>query len=187
MDATIGVAHAYTFNFHTNIMVHSSFARHLRYHRSRHPYVYGAQDGELYAKEDLRNDKTYTESESIKIKTPVSKSIVSVLEPKIEQWIANKGFCKANLSIKDVALELGTNHNYLSKYLNNNLNVSFQVWLNTLRVVESKQILLSENISIEEVGIKVGIPQSYNFSRWFRIVTGETPFKYRQHLTSRVS
>lgn len=136
---------------------------------------------------EMRNDKTYTESESIKIKTPVSKSIVSVLEPKIEQWIANKGFCKANLSIKDVALELGTNHNYLSKYLNNNLNVSFQVWLNTLRVVESKQILLSENISIEEVGIKVGIPQSYNFSRWFRIVTGETPFKYRQHLTSRVS
>ena len=75
---------------------------------------------------------------------------------------------------------MGTNHNYLSQYLNNSLDTTFQMWLNTLRIEESKRILASENISIEEVGVKVGIPESYNFSRWFKLVTGTTPFKYRK-------
>lgn len=116
---------------------------------------------------------------------PISKNIAASLEPRIAHWVEEKRFCRANLSIKDVALEIGTNHSYLSKYLNNNLNVSFQVWLNTLRIEESKQILCTENISIEEVGIRVGIPLSYNFSRWFKSITGETPFKYRQHINKR--
>jgi len=98
----------------------------------------------------------------------------------VERWIMEKSYCTSDLSIKDVATQIGTNHTYLSLYLNNALNVTFQVWLNTLRIEESKRILTSENITIEEVGIKVGIPQSYNFSRWFKIVTGTTPFRYRK-------
>lgn len=112
---------------------------------------------------------------------PISRNLAA-LEPKIEEWVEAKKFCRANLTIKDVALEIGTNHSYLSKYLNSHLNSSFQVWLNTLRIEHSKTILASEKISIEEVGARVGIPQSYNFSRWFKIVTGETPFRYRHNL-----
>ena len=99
----------------------------------------------------------------------------------VEKWVKEKKFCREGLTIKDVALELGTNHNYLSQYINNNLNMTFQVWLNTLRIEESKILLSSnEKISIEEVGIKVGIPQNYNFSRWFKVVTDMTPFQYRR-------
>ena len=83
-------------------------------------------------------------------------------------------------SIKEVASQIGTNHNYLSQYLNNSLGTTFQLWLNTLRIEENKTILTSEDISIEEVGIRVGIPESYNFSRWFKVVTGTTPFRYRR-------
>lgn len=50
-----------------------------------------------------------------------------------------------------MATQIGTNHNYLSKYLNECLGITFQMWLNTLRIEESKQILSTENISIEEV------------------------------------
>lgn len=132
--------------------------------------------------EEMRNENLLgtNDLEPFAKATPISKNIL-MLEPKIQSWIDDKKFCRANLSIKDVALEMGTNHNYLSKYLNSCLNVSFQVWLNTLRIEESKNILAAENVSIEEVGAKVGIPLSYNFSRWFKIVTGETPFRYRQH------
>ena len=85
------------------------------------------------------------------------------------------------ICIKDVAMEMGTNHNYLSQYINSNLEMTFQLWLNTLRIEESKKILLSEEkLSIEEVGIKVGIPQNYNFSRWFKQLTDMTPFQYRR-------
>lgn len=114
---------------------------------------------------------------------PLSRNL-SMLEPKIKVWVDNEKYCRANISIKDVALEIGTNHYYLSKYLNSCLNISFQVWLNTLRIEKSKVLLTTEDISIEEVGAKVGIPLSYNYSRWFKIVTGETPFRYRRDRTN---
>ena len=101
--------------------------------------------------------------------------------PKIEAWVAEKKFCIPDLNIKDVATEIGTNHNYLSQYLNNHLGMTFQVWLNTLRIEESKILLSDGNKrTIEEVGTLVGFSQIYNFSRWFRAVTGTTPFRYRK-------
>lgn len=114
---------------------------------------------------------------------PVKKvtDLAEKIEPKLNKWVDEKRFCQPELNIKDVAMEMGTNQNYLSQYLNNNLGVTFQVWLNTLRIEESKKILSSgEKISIEEVGIRVGIPRSYNFSRWFRVVTDMTPYQYRK-------
>ena len=39
--------------------------------------------------------------------------------------------------------------------------------------------LIEAELPDEEVGIKVGIPQNYNFSRWFKVVTDMTPFQYR--------
>ena len=83
---------------------------------------------------------------------------------------------------------MGTNHTYLSTYLNSNLNQTFSVWLNTLRIEESKHILTDgQKKSIEEIGVMVGFQQSYNFSRWFKIVTGTTPFKWRKDHISQVS
>ena len=115
---------------------------------------------------------------------PKSTTKSNNLEDKIgmlvERWVQEKRYCAAELSITEVATQMGTNKNYLSQYLNNSLEVTFQVWLNTLRIEESKRILTTENITIEEVGAKVGIPQSYNFSRWFKAITGTTPFKYRK-------
>ena len=119
--------------------------------------------------------------------TPVEekKKKSSGLDEKIghlvNQWVSEKNFCTPELNIKDVATAIGTNHNYLSQYLNNHLGLTFQVWLNTLRIEESK-ILLKDGSkrSIEEIGTIVGFSQIYNFSRWFRTITGTTPFKYRK-------
>ena len=115
---------------------------------------------------------------------PVTKKYTDIPEkvaPLVRKWVENKGYCKSDMTIKDVAAEMGTNHNYLSQYINNALGMTFQQWLNTLRIEESKKILLSDkNMSIEEVGAAVGIPQSYNFSKWFKNITEMTPFRYRK-------
>ena len=101
--------------------------------------------------------------------------------PMVDKWVLKKHFCMPGLNIKDVAAEIGTNHSYLSQYLNNHLGMTFQIWLNTLRIEESKTLLTDgTRRSIEEVGFMVGFSQTYNFSRWFRNVTGTTPFRYRQ-------
>lgn len=99
----------------------------------------------------------------------------------VNQWIEQKKFCTPELNIKEVANEIGTNHNYLSQYINNHLGMTFQVWLNTLRIEESKMLLLSkEKKSIEQIAYVVGFTQLYNYSRWFKTVTGTTPFQYRK-------
>ena len=114
-----------------------------------------------------------------------TKDLSSKIGPLVEEWVSEKKFCKEGLTIKDVAMQMGTNQSYLSQYINNCLNQTFQVWLNTLRIEESKILLASEEkISIEEIGIRVGIPQNYNFSRWFRAVTDMTPFQYRREILS---
>ena len=110
------------------------------------------------------------------------KDLGEKIAPKIEKWVQEKMFCQPDLNIKEVSMQMGTNQSYLSSYLNKHLNTTFQLWLNRLRIEESKRLLTSgEKISIEEVGIKVGIPQSYNFSRWFRAITDMTPYQYRKN------
>ena len=125
--------------------------------------------------------------QNISIDKPVEEKkkkmdLADKITPLVDVWVRKKTFCTPDLNIRDVAKEIGTNHNYLSSYLNNHLGMTFQTWLNTLRIEEAKRILTNgEKMSIEEVGIQVGIPQSYNFSRWFRTVTGTTPYQYRKH------
>lgn len=129
----------------------------------------------------IRRKNLELEKEPEPVKTEKIQDLTSKLSPLVEEWVNEKKFCREGLTIKEVATEMGTNQNYLSQYLNNCLNKTFQVWLNTLRIEESKKLLTSsEKISIEEIGIRVGIPQNYNFSRWFRVITDMTPFQYRR-------
>ena len=110
-----------------------------------------------------------------------TKDLSIKLDPIVNRWVEEKMFCQPELTIKDVAAQIGTNQSYLSTYLNRYHNVTFQVWLNTLRIEESKKLLTSgEKISIEEVGVRVGIPHSYNFSRWFKAITDMTPYQFRK-------
>lgn len=136
--------------------------------------------------DNIRKKNLYLESEPKEEKKERSKDLAEKMGPVVEKWVSEKKFCSEGLNIKEVAMQMGTNHNYLSQYINNELGTTFQIWLNTLRIEESKILLASkEKISIEDIGIRVGIPQNYNFSRWFKIVTGTTPLRFRKDDLSR--
>ena len=116
---------------------------------------------------------------------PTPKTTVGIdakIGAQVESWVKEKRYCAPDLTIKEVAAQMGTNRNYLSQYLNNTLDITFQLWLNTLRIEESKRMLASEKLTIEEVGKQVGFPENYNFSRWFKTITGTTPRQYREGL-----
>ena len=100
----------------------------------------------------------------------------------IEKWINLENYTTADINIKDVAAQMGTNSNYLSVYLNKVLDVSFATWLNTLRIDKSKEYLCgNQRLSIEECGIKVGYTSLYNYSRWFKTITGMSPSEWRKN------
>lgn len=111
----------------------------------------------------------------------MTSDLESKIKPLLDGWVEQKSYCRPNITIKDVASEIGTNHNYLSQYINNHIGTTFQIWLNTLRIEESKALLTDgQKRSIEQIGEIVGFSQIYNFSRWFKIITGTTPFRYKK-------
>lgn len=127
-----------------------------------------------------KDSPTIIEKE-IEAEATLQKEYYDSIATLLEKWIQEKKYTRDGLTIKDVASELGTNHSYLSAYLNKRVGYNFQVWLNTLRVEESKRLMTANpKISIEEIGQMSGFNYSYNFSRWFRQVTGETPFRWRK-------
>lgn len=129
---------------------------------------------------EVREKSVHIEVEN-KEKQTIGTDLKQKMAPLLEKWVNDYGYIKSDITIKDVAQEIGTNHTYLSKYINSELNMTFTVYLHTLRIEESKKWLLgSEKVSIEEIGTKVGIPEIYNFSRWFKIVTGVTPQQFRK-------
>ena len=136
--------------------------------------------------DNIRRKNVLLEEKPKQEKKVKAADLAEKMAPIVARWVEEKKFCREGLNIKDVAMEMGTNSNYLSQYLNNCLDQTFQIWLNTLRIEESKVLLTSgEKITIEEIGAKVGIPQNYNFSRWFKTITNMTPFQYRKAHSSR--
>lgn len=129
--------------------------------------------------EQIRNSAKKEEDKAYESIKPTD--FAEKIGPKVDIWVMEKRYCRADLTIKDVAQEIGTNQNYLSAYLNRYKNTNFQLWLNTLRIEESKELLLSDkHLSIEEIGVKVGIPHNYNFSKWFKTITKMTPYQFRK-------
>ncbi len=112
---------------------------------------------------------------------PAANGSTDKLAALVALWCDEKRFCRDSLTIKTVAQEIGTNHTYLSAYLNRQLGCSFQQWLNTLRIEEAKALFKKHpDRTITQIGRMVGITQPYNFSRWFKQITGRSPLQWKK-------
>ena len=104
------------------------------------------------------------------------------------EWTARKLYSVPGVSIKSLSTQIGINSNYLSFYFNHVLGSNFHQWLYTLRIEESKQIILrNPGVKISEVASAVGIPVIYNFSRWFKSITGMTAVTWRNMCRAEIA
>lgn len=156
-------------NIHTareSILHHEIIAVEPHSHHEMQPV---ATDTKPVVEEPVKDIDERTEKRNIKIRQLMDK------------WVETESYVTSGINIKDVATQMGTNSNYLSTYINNVLDTSFANWLNSLRVEKSKEYLLSpERLSIEECGVKVGYESLYNYSRWFKAITGTSPSDWRR-------
>ena len=106
----------------------------------------------------------------------------------LDEWTARKLYCVPGVSIKSLSTQIGINSNYLSFYFNHVLGANFHQWLYTLRIEEAKRIILhNPGVKISEVASAVGIPVIYNFSRWFKSITGMTAVTWRNMCRSEIA
>ena len=104
------------------------------------------------------------------------------LSQLIEQWMKCKSYTEPNITIVSLSNVLNTNRTYLSAYINNNMQMNFNTWINFLRIEEAKEILKSErNLSISDVASMLGYSDHSSFSRQFKKITGYSPVRWRNN------
>lgn len=93
-------------------------------------------------------------------------------------------YLNSKLTINDVARAIGTNRTYLSSYLNNELNMTFYDFVNSMRIeMKAKQLLKEKvrNLTIEEIAQESGFNSVSTFHRAFLKHTGKTPNDFRKN------
>ena len=100
----------------------------------------------------------------------------------LEQYMSHKEhWLNYNLTLQDMATDLGTNRTYLSEYFNNTLNTTFYDYLNSFRINHACEILLAEpKLPITQIWERTGFKCRATFSRIFEKHTSCTPSKYRR-------
>ncbi|MGM9736321.1 MAG: helix-turn-helix domain-containing protein [Candidatus Cryptobacteroides sp.] len=116
--------------------------------------------------------------------------IADMIEPKLKHSMQEgKIYLNPKLSLKNVAIEIGSNTKYLSTYLNRSLGISFYDYINSFRVEEACRIFenMSDTgrINMTEVAEMSGFNSVSSFNRYFRTVMGITPKEYYKHCINR--
>lgn len=90
-----------------------------------------------------------------------------------------KLYQEPTFSRADLAREVGTSENTLSRVINSAFGKSFPRLLNDFRVEDAKRMLQDPDIPIQVLAFEAGFNSLASFNRVFREVTGETPSRYR--------
>lgn len=86
-----------------------------------------------------------------------------------------------NITLKKLADKVFLSQNYLSELFKKETGEGFYEFLSKYRVERAKQMLITTNLRIYEIGKKVGYNDAITFGRAFKKITGTTPNKFRQN------
>ncbi len=113
-------------------------------------------------------------------KKELLESIVLLMEEE-------KYYLKEQFTVRDFAMEIGTNRNYLSQIINEFFNTNFTNFVNEYRVKEARRLLLDfeyQNYSLEGIAKTCGFHSKATFNTAFKKFTGVTPSFFRKNAKS---
>ena len=87
---------------------------------------------------------------------------------------------KQPLTLNKIANEFNFSYSYLSAYFNERSNLSFNEYLNKIRINKAAELLRSGKANISEVGYEVGFGDHSYFCKVFKKQIGVTPSVYRR-------
>ncbi len=93
----------------------------------------------------------------------------------------NENFRKSCL-LKDAAYKIKYDYAYISKLFKRRAGITFNQYVNLLRIRESQHLLLTTQKNIEEIKFECGYTSSRTFNRKFYEITGTTPSNYRKNI-----
>ena len=85
-----------------------------------------------------------------------------------------------NITVKDVAREMGYDHRYVTSLIKKGLDTTFRALLNEYRIQNAQYLLATEAKSIAEIAYECGYDSLCSFNRNFKEIVGATPKQFRQ-------
>lgn len=90
---------------------------------------------------------------------------------------------KNDISLLDVAEEMGYSEAYFCKVFKQCFDKSFIMYLSEYRVNKAKELLASGEVSVKDISSEVGYHDSNYFTKVFKRVEGVTPTEYKNSVT----
>ncbi len=127
---------------------------------------------EMLAKVKGKLDK---ERKKAQVEDLVSHGYSTELEEAIHARLAD-----SQLTLKDLAYQLGFSPSYLSVLIKKKLGLPFQEYLIQERMKKAQLLLLTTDLKIYEIADQVGFEDMNYFSQRFKQVVGVTPRQYKK-------
>ena len=100
----------------------------------------------------------------------------------ISARIIHKELSNTELNVNYCAYKLNVTPNYLSNRFSRDMQQSFSVYLNNLRMEKAKELLGNISLKIYEIADQIGFSDVAYFNRVFKDKYNQTPMQYRQKM-----
>lgn len=85
------------------------------------------------------------------------------------------------ISLSDIANMVYISAPYFSKIFKQELGISFNNYLNKVRIDQSKQLLRNNALKLVDIALMVGFDSQSYFTKVFKKMVGVPPLRYRSH------
>ncbi len=92
-----------------------------------------------------------------------------------------ENYFNPGLDIDSIAAQFGLSRSYFSKIFNGYFKSSFPEFLNDVRLKKAAELLSTTNMSVSEIGVKVGFSGNSYFTALFKKKYHISPTVYRKH------
>jgi AraC-like DNA-binding protein len=128
----------------------------------------GIDEMERYAKKKISN------AEAINLTNRLRQIIID-----------QESYKNPNLKLNDLAKAINISGHQLSQLLNDNLGMSFAVYINEYRISRACELITNDKgIKLEEIGYEVGFNSKSTFYTAFKKHRGSTPTLFKEGLSS---
>lgn len=104
---------------------------------------------------------------------PKTGNLVSLIEKYIQDHYTQ------DLGLEQIADEMGVSVKYVSRVFKDKTGVLLTDYINQVRIEKAKELLLSTELRVNDIGERIGIPSRTTFLRVFKKVEGLSPNEFR--------
>ena len=103
----------------------------------------------------------------------------------VDAWVASKRYLEPDISVDEVARQMGVGRQAVSEYFNTVLQKPFRTWRIEQRIGEAERLLSADpTIATGELCTRCGYRDRSNFHKHFLKVAGRSLAEYRETLSN---